>query len=223
MRILHNNSPQIKICGLTDISEAKECAVLGADAIGFVFFPKSPRNITVDQAKKISMALPENIKKVGVFVNPSLSFVMERVKNCCLDLVQLHGQETCEFINALKKEKINVIKTLFTDSIPSLDDADKYRVQSYLVECGKGKLPGGNARDWDFKLSKKFGKKYPLVLAGGLSPQNIEKAIADSCPDAVDVSSGVEYKPGRKDISKVRKFIKTVITCSINKKKDKIF
>ncbi len=223
MGIAHNNRPQIKICGLTDISEAKECAASGIDAIGFVFFPKSPRNLTIDQARNISLALPQNIKKVGVFVNPSFSFVMERVKNCCLDLVQLHGQETQAFIKTLNQENINVIKTLFIDSVPSLDDANNYNAHSYLVECGKGKLPGGNAIDWDFKSSKKFGENHPLILAGGLSPKNIEKAIEDSYPDAVDVSSGVEYRPGKKDISKIKEFVKIVTNCSINKKTDKIF
>ncbi len=223
MNKISDNRSQIKICGLTDICEAKEVADLGVDAIGFVFFPKSPRNLTMNQAKNISLALPQKVKKVGVFVNPSFSFLMKRVKECNLDFVQLHGQETQDFIKALNKKNVNVIKTLFVNSTPSLSDVIKYNAHSYLVECGRGKLPGGNAIDWDFKSSRKFGENHPLILAGGLCAKNIEKAIEDSYPDAVDVSSGVEYKPGRKDISKIIKFVKIVTTCTINKKINKIF
>ena len=213
------NSPQIKICGLTRVDEAVKCAELGADAIGCVFYSKSPRNVSVDEAENICRSLPENIITVGLFVNESFSFIMHRVKACGLKSVQLHGQESFELVEALRKENILVIKALFAERKPELKDADKYNASAYLVECGKGKLPGGNAVEWDWKKAKAFGEKYPFVLAGGLKPDNVCQAVSDSVPDAVDVSSGVESFPGRKDPGKVEAFIKAVSGCVFDKEK----
>lgn len=215
----HSNTPQIKICGLTRVDEAVKCAELGADAIGCVFYPKSPRNVSVNEAENICRSLPGNIITVGLFVNESFSFIMQRVKACGLKGVQLHGQESFELVEALRKENILVIKALFAERKPELKDADKYNASTYLVECGKGKLPGGNAVEWDWKKAKAFGEKYPFVLAGGLKPDNVCQAVSDSVPDAVDVSSGVESFPGRKDPVKVEAFIKAVSGCVFDKEK----
>jgi len=213
------NIPQIKICGLTDTSQALECAAFGVNAIGCVFFPKSPRNLSQAQAKEICTALPREITKVGVFVNESFSFIMRKVEKCGLTAVQLHGHESPGLVKQLRKQNLKVIMGLFMSREPGLDKAENYDADAFLIECGKGKLPGGNAKTWDWSSAKSFGEKYPLILAGGLSPDNINSAIAQAQPDAVDISSGVELTPGKKDMKKVKKFIEKVKTCHINRQR----
>jgi len=220
---LSNYIPQVKICGLTRVQQALQCADLGADAIGFVFYPKSPRHLTDDQAKKICMALPERIKKVGVFVNESFSSIMNHVERCHLSTVQLHGQESPELVRRLCKQNLQVIKALFVDGNPSLKNAENYPASAFLVECGRGILPGGNALQWNWDQARSFGDKYPLIIAGGLSPENVSHAIKVSSPNAVDVSSGVESSPGHKDIDKVSLFLDAVFRCGIKKNGKKIF
>jgi phosphoribosylanthranilate isomerase len=203
--------PQIKICGLTNPSEALACAELGADAIGLVFYPKSPRNVSVEQALAITAALPERVAKVGVFVDPDLDTLNNIVKQCGLSCVQFHGKESPEFITTFKKgSDALIVKGLFTEKRPSFENADDYKVDGYLVECGKGRLPGGNAMAWNWACAKEFAHNHPLVLAGGLAPDNVAKAIADCMPDAVDASSSLEAAPGRKDLNKVRPFIEQI-------------
>ena len=212
------HTPQVKICGLTRVDEAIKCAELGADAIGLVFFEKSARNVTIEQANEISLSLPENISTIGVFVNEPFGYIMERVEKCSLNAVQLHGMEGPDLVNQLMEQGLIVIKCLYLDSEPFLTDVIKYNATGYLVECAKGILPGGNALSWDWARAKDFGKKHPFILAGGLSLENITRAIYKSLPDAVDISSGVEKEPGRKDILKIKAFIEAVSKSSIKKK-----
>ncbi|MBN1931981.1 MAG: phosphoribosylanthranilate isomerase [Desulfobacterales bacterium] len=214
---------QIKVCGLTLVDEMLACASLGVDAVGFVFYPKSPRYVTQYQAKEICQAVPPNVKSVGVFVNHTYSEIMQIVEGCLLDAVQLHGQESPELVQRLRKENLIVIKALFVKSKPSLKDVSNYEASAYLLEYGKGPLPGGNALIWNWEVVKDFGKKYPLILAGGLTPNNITAAIKVSNPDAVDVSSGVERIPGRKDLEKVKSFTQAVFQGEFNKKSRRIF
>ncbi|MGD8449670.1 MAG: phosphoribosylanthranilate isomerase [Desulfobacterales bacterium] len=222
---MHHNTfiPQVKICGLTRVEQALQCADLGADAIGFVFYPKSPRHLTDDRAGKICSALTDRVKTVGVFVNESFSNIMKHVECCGLSTVQLHGQESPELVRRLCNENLQVIKALFIDGNPSLKDAKNYQASAFLVECAQGKLPGGNALEWNWDRAKNFGEKHPLIIAGGLSPENVSHAIKVSSPHAVDVSSGVESNPGDKDIGKVALFLNTVFRCGINKNAKKIF
>ena len=217
------NRPQIKICGLTNIQEALGCATLGANAVGCVFYPKSPRYVDEEMAKDIAMALYPEVKTVGVFVNETFDKIIETVDRCFLGAVQLHGQETPELIARLRAEKLSVIKGLYVQDAPSLEDAPKYKASAFLVEHGKGVLPGGNAQEWNWEKAKCFGDEYPFVLAGGLSPENIAYALESSQPDAVDVSSGVEYEPGRKDLNKVEAFIRTVFQCNLRREVRRIF
>ena len=202
--------PQVKICGLTRPDEAAACADMGADAIGLVFFSKSPRNITRAAARTVVDALPQSVAAVGVFVNTSFTFIMDRVIHCGLSMVQLHGQESPELLARLKAEGVGVIKALFVDGAPGIADANKYRVDAFLAECAKGPLPGGNAMAWDWGAVRDFAHQSPLVLAGGLSPGNVQDAICACRPWAVDVSSGVEASPGRKDIRKVERLLAAV-------------
>jgi len=210
--------PQVKICGLTDVETALKCTQLGANAIGCIFYPKSPRHIDDDIARDIAAALPPGVSSVGVFVNCTFSDIMEKVEYCRLTAVQLHGQESPELIKQLKKENLKVYKTLFVEAEPTLAAANTYQATAFLIEQGKGNLPGGNARPWDFGRVRHFGEHYPLILAGGLTPENVIHAISLSEPDAVDVSSGVESAPGIKDMEKVAAFMAAVSQTTIKKK-----
>lgn len=215
--------PQVKICGLTRLEEATACAELGAAAIGFVFYPPSPRYVSADQAAEIIRELPTHICTVGVFVNESFTDIMQRVNRCGLKAVQLHGQENPELSAKLMEQGMLVIRGLYVNKQPSIQDVDRYKASAYLVECAGGPLPGGNALAWDWSAAAEICRQKPVVLAGGLNPDNVADAIHAACPDAVDVSSGVETAPGRKDRHKVRFFMEAVRCADTCRKSKKIF
>ena len=222
-REIKDLTPQVKICGLTSIDEAVACAALGADAIGLIFYPKSPRYVTAVQAEEISRALPVSVCTVGVFVDETFDNIMRSAQTARLNAVQLHGVESPALVEKICNEGLKVIKALFSNRKPFYTEASHFPATAFLVECGDGPLPGGNARVWDFSLLKDFGKNFPLVLAGGLSVNNIIEAVVQSQPDAVDISSGVERLPGQKDLSKVKTFIKTVQRAWLAKPNRRIF
>ncbi len=202
--------PQVKVCGLTLVDEAVACAEMGADAIGLVFYPPSPRLVSGQRAREISESLPEQVWKVGVFVDESFPAVMKKAEFCRLNCVQLHGTEPPEMVEALEMAGIRVIKSLFVKKRPFLSEAHLYRASAYLIESGGGVVPGGAGLSWKWAEAGELAGKLPCILAGGLSPENVGHAIYEFGPDAVDVSSGVESEPGRKDIVKVRAFIEAV-------------
>jgi phosphoribosylanthranilate isomerase len=203
--------PQIKICGLTLPDQARACADLGADAIGLVFFEKSTRNVTPDQAAAIKAVLPPRVAAAGVFVDPDRETLTHIVRRCGLDIVQLHGSESPEFVTDMHSIlQVPVIKVLFATRSPGLGDAAGYGAAGYLVECGRGPLPGGNALAWDWAAAQTVGRDFPLILAGGLAPDNVAEAIGACLPDAVDASSSLEAGPGVKDLEKVARFIARV-------------
>jgi phosphoribosylanthranilate isomerase len=215
--------PQVKVCGLTRVKNALECIALGANAIGCVFYPKSPRHVTDDEARDICLTISSKAVTVGVFVNESFSFIMKKVQRCLLDAVQLHGQESPELVRRLRKEKVKVIKTLFLSSKPTFENAKDYEPSAFLVECGGGALPGGNAVSWNWDKARHLVGNYPVILAGGLSPENVSDAVKQSTPDAVDVSSGVELSPGMKDTGRVEAFIQALSMCDLKRKTRRIF
>ena len=213
----------IKICGLTNLYEAKECIKLGAHAIGIVFFKKSPRNMDIEDAKKLCSLLPDNIITTGVFVDGTYDFIMKTASLCNLKAVQLHGNESPDLVTDIAKNGIKVIKALFTKKEPLIDNIMLYEYSwACLVEEGHGKLPGGTAQQWDWNLGsrnigsrnsdKKINSGKKIIIAGGLEPCNVKKAIKVSKAFGVDVSSGVESSPGIKDIYKVNKFIQQAVT-----------
>jgi len=203
--------PFIKICGLTDPQEAAACARLGADAIGLVFFPPSPRHVEMDLSAEVAAALPSHVISAGVFVDPDWGLLEQAVARCRLGIVQLHGNESPDFVLRVRRQlKVAVWKGLFATKAPWMGDAGNYQPDAYLVECGKGPLPGGNAMVWDWGSAADFAQSYPTVLAGGLDPDNVGRAIQAALPDAVDASSGLEASPGRKDLKKVARYIDAV-------------
>lgn len=215
--------PQVKICGLTDAAQAAAVAALGAAAVGLVFFPKSPRHLRREQALSICRALPESVRRVGVFVDERFESILEMAAFCGLDAVQLHGHEPPEKVERLRREGLLVIKALFIRRPPGLADASAYRPSGFLVECGAGTLPGGNAQTWAWSEARPLADRHPLILAGGLGPENVAQAVEQAQPDAVDLSSGVEAAPGVKDLRKVAALMAAVRQCRMMRRPRTIF
>lgn len=177
----------------------------GADALGFVFHDESPRHVTPEQAAGFIAGLPPFIQTVGLFVNRPPAFVNDTAARCRLDLVQLHGDEAPEFCDAVERR---VIKAFRVKDITSLDPIRHYRVAAHLLDAYSPTAYGGTGLtfNWDIAAAaKEFG---PLILAGGLTPDNVREAVETVKPYAVDVSGGVESAPGRKDAARVREFIR---------------
>lgn len=206
----HPNRPQIKVCGLTRVEDALVCREAGVDAIGLVFYPPSPRFVKPNRAARIAAAVRGRAVTVGVFVDETYDTIMRTTENCALQAVQLHGQESPAMIRRLKSHNLTVIKTLFYTRTPFFKDAAAYEASSFLLECGRGRLPGGNASSWPWQKARNIELRKPFILAGGLTPQNVATAIVRGSPDAVDVSSGVESAPGRKNSTQIKLFIDTV-------------
>lgn len=205
---------EVKICGITD-EEAMDAAIEGgADYVGLVFFPKSPRNVSPDRAAELVEFTPGDVTKVGLFVDPddaTLDSVLTRVR---LDLLQLHGNETPERVEAIRLEYgLPVMKVLSVSVADDLAAAEPYLAVAdrllFDAKPPKGAvLPGGNAVsfDWTILTGRKWG--LPWMLAGGLTPANVAEAIRISGASCVDVSSGVESAPGVKDVEKINAFIR---------------
>lgn len=204
------NQVQVKVCGLTREDEASACAEAGAGAIGLVFYERSPRFVSDPQAKLICSVLPESVVPVGVFVDHSYDEILRRVEFCGLRAAQLHGRESPELVDDLERAGVSVVKALFFNKEPDFGAVSLYRPHSFLAECAGGQLPGGNALAWDWGAARELAKAGPLLVAGGLSPDNVYQALLSAQPDGVDVSSGVEKEPGRKDLDKVSRFLQTV-------------
>lgn len=198
---------QVKICGLTRPEEAAACAAAGAAAVGCVFFPRSPRRVRPAQAAAIRRALPAGVRLAGVFVDTPVEEILRTAAEAGLDAVQLHGGEPPEDAARLAAEGLLVVKALFAAREPSFERAADYPASAFLLECGLGPLPGGNARGWDWGAARTLAERFPVILAGGITPENAAFALHAARPDALDVSSGVERRPGEKDIARVTRLL----------------
>jgi len=196
---------RVKICGITNIEDALTAIAAGADALGFVFHDESPRRVTPEEAAGIIAALPPFIQTVGLFVNRPLAFVNETAARCRLDLVQLHGDEPPEFCDAVERR---VIKAFRVKDITSLDPIRHYRVAAHLLDAYSPNAYGGTGLTFNWDIAKVAKDFSPVILAGGLTPDNVRDAVETVMPYAVDVSGGVESSPGKKDAAKVREFIR---------------
>ena len=196
---------RVKICGITNLKDAEAAASLGADAIGFVF-AKSPRRVSVKKAKAIAEALGGRVLLVGVFVNESAKKILRIAGECGLSAVQLHGGESPGFVRKLSGRR--VIKTFHVGERFDRGRILKYRTDAILLDAKSGRSYGGTGKpfDWGVLGPKKF--KTPLIISGGLTPGNVGKAVKVFSPYGVDVSSGVEASPGRKDLRKMKEFIR---------------
>jgi phosphoribosylanthranilate isomerase len=202
----------VKICGIRSVEDAQAAVEAGADALGFVFYPPSPRYVTPEDADQIIRGLPPFVTTVGLFVDVPLDLINDIAARCRLDRIQLHGHEPPEFCRQLKQP---VIKAFRIKNVDSLAQLPRYTVSAYLLDAYvEGALPGGTGASFPWDLAAQAKPYGPVILAGGLTPENVGAAIARIRPYGVDVSSGVERAPGLKDHQKVRAFIacaKTVV------------
>ncbi len=188
---------RVKICGMTRVEDALEAARLGVDALGFVFFAKSPRNIEAYQAQKIIGQLPAFVTTVALFLNPDESFVKQVLLETDIDLLQFHGTETAAFCESFDKPYIKALGIDGVDDVEALISQYKGARSVLLDSHGAGKAGGtGETFNW---LSIPQSLRNKIILAGGLNADNVADAIRQVHPYAVDLSSGVETAPGKKD------------------------
>ena len=195
----------VKICGITNLEDGLAAAEAGADALGFVFYEKSPRHVTVEQAAGLIRQLPPLLVKVGVFVDASAELVVRAAGQCGLSLLQFHGQETPEYCRQFGLMSMKAFRVSGPETLAQLS---AYPTEAWLLDAwAPGALGGTGATfNWDLATAAvRLGR--PVFLAGGLTPENVSEAVRQVRPYGVDVSSGVEAAPGRKDHAKVRAFI----------------
>jgi phosphoribosylanthranilate isomerase len=197
----------VKICGITNVEDALAAVEFGADALGFNFYPKSPRYVTPDKAAKILGEIPPGIWKVGVFVNETEEKVKDVSIALDLDFLQFHGDETPSYCEQFA---VPYWKAFRLKDEKTLELMKKYKCDHYLVDTFIAQAYGGTGVTGNWDLAREAKKVGKIILAGGLTPENVAAAIRAVRPDGVDVASGVEEKPGRKDAAKIERFISNV-------------
>jgi len=198
-------TPRVKICGITTVEDGLHAARCGADALGLVFYPKSSRCVTPEQARKIIEALPPLVTTIGLFVNHSAVEIADIARFCGLDVLQLHGDETPE---QCQLPPWRVVKALRVRDEDSLAELAAYRVSALLLDTWRPDSYGGTGHRFNWQLAVQAAQQRPIILAGGLTPANVAEAVRTVRPYGVDVSSGVESAPGRKDPELVAAFVR---------------
>jgi phosphoribosylanthranilate isomerase len=199
---------RVKICGITNLADGQAAVEAGADALGFNFCEKSPRFVPLKTAAEISKHLPPFVLRVGVFVNAPEDFVLRAIGECGLTMLQFHGDEPPEFCTQFG---LMNMKAFRIRDVESLKKIPEYQTDAYLLDAFSSTTPGGTGEkfNWDLAVeAQKFGK--PIFLAGGLTPENVAGAVRKVQLFGVDVSSGVEISPGKKDQAKMKAFIQAV-------------
>ena len=205
---------QVKICGLRDAPSIAAAASAGADYIGFVFYPPSPRNLSIAQAASLRAHVAPSVKLVAVCVSPDDALIEALVQQVQPDFLQLHGNESPERFSDIRRRwpQLGLIQSIAISQAADVEKAQPYSESAFLLFDAKppatSALPGGNGLSFDWKLlaSKSFAK--PWMLSGGLTPANVAEAIRQSGARMVDVSSGVESAPGVKDAALIDAFVK---------------
>ena len=199
---------KIKICGIKTVKDALAAMEAGADLIGFNFYPKSPRYIDVGTCRNIMSVMRKqgHVTYVGVFVNASVEEVYATIETCGLSLAQLHGDETPEMLNALNGKAFKAFRGIPSD----ITGYERNDAPALLVDAAVKGVYGGSGVTADWSAAKELAKKYPLLLAGGLTPENVADAVRQVTPWGVDVASGVDSAPGEKDAAKMSAFVKAV-------------
>ena len=196
---------KVKVCGMTSLKDALVAVEVGADAVGFIFYKKSPRSVTMKTVREIVLELPPFVDTVGVFVDETAEQINKIADYCNLDIIQLHGDESPTFCKKIRRK---VIKAFRIKDMQSVKKLSSFQVSGFLLDTFSDNLHGGTGKvfDWNLALpAKKFG---PVIMAGGLTPNNVQQAVRQIRPYGVDVCSGVESEPGIKDHKKVRAFLK---------------
>ncbi len=198
---------RIKICGITDKDDAFKAVKFGADALGFVFTKKSPRYVSPSRARNIISILPPFITMVGVFVNERQGAVNDIISFAGLNAVQLHGDEDPQYVSRLKRGNCQVIKAFRVRAGFDFSSINKYDVNGILFDAYQDDAFGGTGKTFNWELLRQADIKKPYILSGGLNQENILEAVTLLKPYAVDVSTGVEAEPGKKDHRKMMSFI----------------
>ena len=201
---------RVKICGITNRADAKLAIDAGADALGFNFYAKSPRRIAVSHAREIVRHMPRNVSAVGVFVDAPAVAVLKIARAVKLEVLQVHGDESPETVARLARE-FPVIKAFRVGPAFRVRELEKYpSAAAFLLDGFDGKLRGGTGKRFDWRIVRRAKRFAPVILAGGLTKENAIKAMRTAKPFAIDVCSGVEASPEKKDAKKVRAFMATV-------------
>ncbi len=204
-------SPLVKVCGLTDPAEAAACADLGVWAIGLVFAPESVRRVEIGQARAVCEALPAHVRRVGVFVDPSPTMAARAVAGAGLTDVQLHGRDVD--VEAVRRAAgVPAFQGFSVGGASDLAAARASRADLVFLDGSVAGRHGGTGESFDWALLEQAPMGRPFALAGGLDPDNVAEAVRRVRPSVVDVSSGVESSPGRKDVARVAAFIRAVQT-----------
>ena len=200
---------KVKICGITNAEDAAAAVESGADALGFVFYRKSPRYIEPTLARQIIMSLPPLVIPIGVFVNEDQQVVRNLMDDCGLGLAQLHGDESAIYCKELGRTVLKALRVKDRSTFLALAEfRGRASVRGFILDSFSDQAYGGTGQVLDWQLAAEVAKAASVLLAGGLTPDNVEKAIQAVQPYGVDVSSGVEASPGKKDHDKVRSFIR---------------
>mgnify|MGYP005639806417 CR=1 FL=1 len=209
---------EAKICGLSTAETVRTALDAGASYVGFVFYPPSPRNISIEKAAELAEIVKEDALKVGVFVNPDDALLHDVFKQVDLDVIQLHGNEDPERVKYISTRFAkSVMKAISVSDVSDLNKAKEYEsVCDMLLFDAKAPiemhnaLPGGNGLVFDWKLIADYQWNVPWMLSGGLHAKNVQEAIKISGAKIVDISSGLESEPGNKDISMIETFMKVI-------------
>jgi phosphoribosylanthranilate isomerase len=196
----------VKVCGITNAGDARVAADAGADAVGLVF-AESPRRVSVEEARSVCIALPDNVLRVGVFVDEEPGEVLRISRELDLDLAQLHGDETPETVTAVREGGVKVMKALRVQDAASLEALDGYEADLFLLDAYSVKARGGTGERFDWGVAKDLRGRDNIVVSGGLGPENVREAVVLFEPYGVDASSSLEDEPGRKNGERVRRFI----------------
>ena len=197
---------RVKICGITNVRDARLAAQVGADALGFNFYRRSARYIRPERVKAIVAVLPPLVTTVGVFVNESADAIMETCRMCGLDAAQLHGDERPNHVDAVRG--FRRIKAIRVATARDVALCGRYHVEAFLLDAYVAGRRGGTGETFDWRLAREARQFGSIILAGGLTPENVEEAIQAAAPYAVDVASGVESEPGKKDKGLMAEFIR---------------
>jgi phosphoribosylanthranilate isomerase len=198
---------RIKICGNTNLDDARAAADLGAWAVSLIHHPESPRHVGSDVAAEIGAALKRRCEVAGVFVDAPLDEIVRAAADEQLTIVQLHGDQGPSFCREVRRRTgAKVIKAFRVRSFAEIRGAEAFRTDLHLFDAHRRGTPGGTGESFDWELLRGRRSKIPFLLAGGLTPENVGKAIAAANPWGVDVVSGVEAEPGRKDLERLEAF-----------------